>query len=86
MALGIPQLITRNLEDYEDVARTLASQLSQNGISAARLRADVENARTRSNLFDMQARAQGLERGIYMVWELFRARGDARWHANVVVA
>jgi predicted O-linked N-acetylglucosamine transferase (SPINDLY family) len=67
-ALGLPQLITHSLADYEAVALSLAREPEK----LATIRRTVGERRNTSTLFDTQRITRSLERAYLMMWERCR--------------
>ena len=68
MSLGLPQLITENFEDYENVARKLASDRHL----MESVRGDLEAAKSSSSLFDCAAFTRNLEQAYHTIWTRWR--------------
>lgn len=64
-AVGLPELITHALDEYEQLAVRLATQPEL----LAALRAKLANLRLRTPLFDTERFARHLERAFEMMWE-----------------
>ncbi len=67
--LGLPELITTRLEDYEEMALRLARDTRQ----LAELRARLQTNRTTSALFDAGPFAATLEKAYQTMWEICAA-------------
>ena len=78
-AVGLPELVTGNLEDYEKLAAELASDASL--LHAARRR--LEENRATHPLFDMDRLRRHLEAAYLTMWEI-HARGEKPQHFTVV--
>ncbi len=70
-AAGVPELIAGNLEEYEDLARTLSAEASLLQSLRQRL---VQNRQTHP-LFDTDRFRRHMERAYSTMWEIFQ-RGD----------
>ena len=70
--LGLPELITRSLADYQDAALRLARNA---GLLAA-LRERLEASRKESQLFNADWFARNLEKAYSTMWEIY-ASGEA---------
>lgn len=81
----MPQLIARNREDYLQLASFVANKAASGHTLYKALRRSVRVESGRSHLFDMQRRAEGIERGVFVAWGLYRSNGR-QWQANIVVA
>jgi predicted O-linked N-acetylglucosamine transferase (SPINDLY family) len=64
-AIGLPELITHSLEEYEALAVRLATQ----PVELAGLRAKLADQRLRMPLFDTERFARHLERAYELMWE-----------------
>jgi predicted O-linked N-acetylglucosamine transferase (SPINDLY family) len=64
-AIGLPELITHSLEEYEALAVRLATQ----PVELAGLRAKLADHRLRMPLFDTERFARHLERAYELMWE-----------------
>jgi predicted O-linked N-acetylglucosamine transferase (SPINDLY family) len=64
--LGLPELITRSLDEYEDVALQLARHPDQ----LADLWARLEANRKTSSLFDGEQFARNLDKAYVVMWEI----------------
>jgi predicted O-linked N-acetylglucosamine transferase (SPINDLY family) len=71
-AAGCPDLVCRNLEDYEQAALRLAREPKALAALAARL----EAGRTTCRLFDTPRLARAIEAAYTTMWEI-HARGQA---------
>ena len=69
---GLPELVTRTLEDYE----ALALRLARNPAALADIKAKVETSRTASPLFDTKGFCGDLENAYTTMWER-HMRGEA---------
>jgi predicted O-linked N-acetylglucosamine transferase (SPINDLY family) len=67
-AIGLPELITHSLADYEAVALSLAREPEK----LATIRRTVGERRNTSTLFDTQRFTRSLERAYLMMWERCR--------------
>ena len=67
-AVGLPELITTSLADYEALAVRLARKPSE----VARLRKRLEKNRLTAPLFDSERCTRHLERAYQMMWEIYR--------------
>jgi predicted O-linked N-acetylglucosamine transferase (SPINDLY family) len=65
--IGLPELVTTSLEDYQ----AMALRLARNADLLGRLRARLETNRTTSPLFDGGQFARNLEKAYVMMWEIF---------------
>ena len=65
-AVGLPELVTRNLADYE----TLALALARDPARLEALRARLDSARTAAPLFDNDRFRHGLEAAYATMWEI----------------
>jgi len=70
-AIGLPELITQSVEEYEQLALSLARDPARLADLKARLRANCET----QPLFDAHRLTQHLERAFAMMWERYQA-GD----------
>jgi len=66
-AIGLPELVTESLPDYE----ALAQRLAENPPEIARLRARLAENRLRAPLFDSVRFARHLETAFRMMWDRF---------------
>jgi protein O-GlcNAc transferase len=73
-ALGLPELITRSLADYQDAALRLARNA---GLLAA-LRERLEASRKESQLFNAAWFARNLEKAYSTMWEIYASGEPAR--------
>jgi predicted O-linked N-acetylglucosamine transferase (SPINDLY family) len=64
-AVGLPELISHSLEEYEEQAVRLATQPTE----LAELRMKLAENRLRTPLFDTERFARHLERAYEMMWE-----------------
>jgi predicted O-linked N-acetylglucosamine transferase (SPINDLY family) len=65
--IGLPELVTTSLEDYQ----AMALRLARNAALLGRLQARLEANRTTSSLFDGGQFARNLEKAYVMMWEIF---------------
>jgi predicted O-linked N-acetylglucosamine transferase (SPINDLY family) len=72
--MGLPELITTSLEDYEATALRLA----RDGVRLAELRARLEANRATCGLFDGARFARNLEKAYATMWDIYRAGGKPR--------
>jgi predicted O-linked N-acetylglucosamine transferase (SPINDLY family) len=79
-AVGLPELITTSLADYEALAVRLARKPSE----MARLRKRLEKNRLTAPLFDSERCTRHLERAYQMMWEIYR-KGNAPRQIDVPV-
>ena len=70
-AVGLGELITNNLSDYE----SLALNLAKNPSKLADLRSRLQTARSTSSLFDTARFARNLEKALETIWQL-RVAGE----------
>jgi len=66
-AVGLPELIARSLEEYEELAVRLATHPAE----LAALREKLAYNRLRTPLFDTERFARHLERAYEMMWERY---------------
>ena len=66
-AIGLPELITHNLEEYEN----LALRLSQNPGELAALRTKLAKNRMTEPLFDTPRFVRNLESAFHQIWDRF---------------
>ena len=78
-AIGLPELITKSLEEYETLAVRLALEPSE--LKAVREKIAVNRSKT--PLFDTYRFVRNLEKGFKEMWEIFAA-GRAPRHIEVV--
>jgi protein O-GlcNAc transferase len=64
--IGVPELVTENLRDYE----ALAAALARDPFRLAGLRAKLEHNRTRATLFDSDRLRRHLESAYAQMWEI----------------
>jgi predicted O-linked N-acetylglucosamine transferase (SPINDLY family) len=69
-AIGLPDLVTSSLEDYEALALRLASDPR----ALAEVRARLARNRSTTPLFDMPAYARDLEDGLSRIWSDYASR------------
>ena len=69
-AIGLPDLVTSSLEDYEALALRLASDPR----TLAEVRARLARNRSTTPLFDMPAYARDLEDGLSRIWSDYASR------------
>src|SRR5262249_37516878 len=72
--LGLPELVSSNLEEYESLALDLARNPERLGAIRARLAA----ARATSSLFDTALFSRRLEEAYRTMWSISRAGGEPR--------
>jgi predicted O-linked N-acetylglucosamine transferase (SPINDLY family) len=72
-AVGLPDLITRSLEEYH----LLALRLARDGALLGRLRSRLEVNRRTSRLFSAEPFARNLEKAYSTMWEIY-ASGETR--------
>jgi protein O-GlcNAc transferase len=77
-AVGLPELVTHNLDDYEALAARLASDPSQLG----RIRERLERNRAAHPLFDMNRLRRHIEAAYLGMWDI-HARSEAPRHFSV---
>ena len=77
-AVGLPELVTDNLEDYEALAARLAS--APEALQALRTR--LEKNRAAHALFDMDRLRRHIEAGYEVMWNIHR-RGERPRHFSV---
>lgn len=77
-AVGLPELVTHNLEDYEALAASLASDASL--LRAIRRR--LEENRRSHPLFDMDRLRRHIEAAYLTMWDI-HVRGESPHHFNV---
>jgi predicted O-linked N-acetylglucosamine transferase (SPINDLY family) len=70
-AIGMPQLVTGSLEEYEQVALTLASAPHR----LIALRQELEKKRDTSSLFDLPKSAANIEAAYARMWQTWLAGG-----------
>ncbi len=71
-SLGVPELITRDLDAY----RTLALEMANNGDELERVKSIIaENSRT-STLFNTEAMVRLLEKAYRRIWDDFADGGE----------
>ena len=75
--IGLPELITTSLEEYEE----LALRLAQDAGLLAELRARLQANRTRSRLFDGGQFARGVEEAYATMWEIHASGQEPRTFA-----
>jgi len=68
-AIGMPELVTGTLEEYEELAVALATGRTR----VAELKAKLARNRGREPLFDTQRFTRNLERAYQQAWELYLA-------------
>ena len=73
-AMGIPELVAADLQDYANLATTLARRPDW----MAELRARLKRNRQTSPLFDEKRFAKNLERAFLTMFEVFRAGAEPR--------
>ena len=64
-AIGLPELITHNLDEYE----TLAIELAKDSEKLTRLKSKLEHSRINSSLFDTKQYAKNLESAYVMIYD-----------------
>jgi predicted O-linked N-acetylglucosamine transferase (SPINDLY family) len=69
MAIGLPELVTYNLEEYEKLAVRLAHNSDQLDV----IRRKLEKNRSVKPLFDTTRFVRNLERAYKEMWEIFLA-------------
>jgi predicted O-linked N-acetylglucosamine transferase (SPINDLY family) len=67
-AVGLPELITHTLEDYEAMALTLATS----PILLATIKHKLQQQRDSSALFDIVRARQGFESAYEMMWRCYQ--------------
>ena len=73
-AIGLPELFTHNLEEYE----SLALRLSQNSGELAALRTKLAQNRKTEPLFDTPRFVRNLESAFHQIWDRFLTGGMPR--------
>src|SRR5262249_33234088 len=68
-SIGLPELVTDNLDDY----RSVALQVAQDGDRLVDLRRRLEIGRTHSGLFDGDAFARKVEQAFSTMWQIYAA-------------
>jgi protein O-GlcNAc transferase len=76
-AVGLPELVTSSLADYE----ALALRLAANPPALAALRAELERNRLTTPLFDSARFTRHLEAAYRRMWEIWQAGDEARGFA-----
>ena len=71
-AIGLPELVTYNLEDYESLAVSLASE----PFAVGAVRSKLENNRITEPLFDTPRFVKDLEAVYIKMWEIYTAGED----------
>jgi len=64
-AIGLPELIADNLDQYGEIARTLAT----NPTRLTQIKRSLADARSRSSLFDMEAYTRAFETAVVRAHE-----------------
>jgi len=72
LAVGLPELVVRNLADYEAMARRLVAESD----ALPGIRARLEEGRRTARLFDTPRLCRNIEAAYLAMWEMHR-RGEA---------
>jgi len=72
--IGLPELITTSLQEYEE----LALRLARDGHLLSELRGRLQANRTASRLFDGRQFARGLEKAYVTMWEIYTSGEEPR--------
>jgi predicted O-linked N-acetylglucosamine transferase (SPINDLY family) len=73
-AVGVPELVTDTLEQYE----TLAANIARNPDLVGVLRTKLRNNRAACRLFDTDRCRRQLEAAFTRVWEIWEAGGEPK--------
>jgi protein O-GlcNAc transferase len=73
-AMAMPELVTRTIAEYEDLAVKLATDHTYRG----RIKAKIENNRLREPLFDTRRFTRNLERAYAQAWKYYAAGESPR--------
>src|SRR5262249_15436957 len=77
-AVGLPELVTRNLADYEALAAKMASEATR----LQTIRARMQGNRSTRPLFDMGRLCRHVEAAYRTMWDI-HARGEKARHFSV---
>jgi protein O-GlcNAc transferase len=79
-AIGLEELITHNLQEYE----ALAFKLSQDAVSLVRIKEKIMRNRNTCALFDTERSARAIEAAYTMMWERYQRRETIRTPSGMI--